>query len=82
MAEIFSIAYFLANWAFIVVFTFVFTRGLFFQQRQPFLDVAVDRGLFQGVETSLKSPFGSEADTDMHRIACLVCHLNIFKSIL
>lgn len=26
-AEIFSIAYFLANWAFIVVFTFVFMRG-------------------------------------------------------
>ena len=44
MAKIFSIAYFLANWAFIAVFTFVFTRGLFFQQRQPFLDIAVDSG--------------------------------------
>ncbi|CAK8988460.1 unnamed protein product [Durusdinium trenchii] len=39
---IFSIAYFLANWAFIVVFTFVFMRGLLFQRRQPFLDTAMD----------------------------------------
>eukprot|EP00439_Symbiodinium_sp_Y106_P021832 s327_g2.t1 len=39
---IFSIAYFLANWAFIAVFMLVFTRGLFFQRRQPFLDTATD----------------------------------------
>ncbi|CAJ1456722.1 unnamed protein product [Effrenium voratum] len=39
---VFSIAYFLANWAFILVFAFVFVRGMCFQRRQPFLDTAMD----------------------------------------
>ncbi|CAJ1354892.1 unnamed protein product [Effrenium voratum] len=40
---VFSIAYFLANWAFILVFAFVFVRGMCFQRRQPFLDTAMER---------------------------------------
>merc|ERR1712045_29498 len=39
---LFSLAYFMANWAFIAMFCSVFIRFLFFQQRAPFLDTVPD----------------------------------------
>jgi LMBR1 domain-containing protein 1 len=35
---VFSVAYFFANWAFVVVFTVTFAQCMLFRQRQPFLD--------------------------------------------
>merc|ERR1712151_1495596 len=36
---VFSLAYFVANWAFIAVFCSVFVRCLFFQRKQPYMDM-------------------------------------------
>merc|ERR1719265_1263033 len=39
---LFSVAYYFANWAFIVVFFSVFARCLFCQRRQPYMEAVTE----------------------------------------